>query len=134
MQDRLLKYTQLPQMFYALSSDIEIKTRQSDRACGKLAKFLASNKPKTPLEFERNEYLKEFVIKTSETNESVLRLLDAFKTIIVDVCEDYNDLSQSALRSQTITIQAQTIELLIQQREQAITMLYECQRDKGVIK
>lgn len=87
-KDGRLKYLEIPESYKSKAMDVNLWVKQSQRTCEMLAKHLAKQKPKTSEEFERVEFLKEFVLKTSQSNEKVLALLDFITGFLNEVMAD----------------------------------------------
>jgi hypothetical protein len=120
---RLWKYLELPQMFQMKAGDISITSKQQLRACEKLAAHVSRQKPKTPKEFEQNEWLKDFVMKTADLNDKTIVLLDYLKDRVQEICNDAKALKDGAKLNAMVRDQAEKIEILMQERDTLQTQL-----------
>lgn len=123
-KDRRLKYIELPRIFQAKASEIDITSKQHLRICEKLAKQLASKKPKTAEEFEQVERWKDFVLKSSELNEKTIALIDTIHGMLTEIAEDATPLSENAKDYDRLRDQSETIQMLTNQRDKLINDLY----------
>lgn len=123
-KDARLKYVEMPKEFHNRANDINLTCKQQFRVCQQLAVRLAKERPKTPQEFEKNEYLKDFVIKTSQLNEQVLGLLSYTQDLLNAIAAD-SSVVELALQNDTLRLQSETIEILTQQREDLIQQVYD---------
>lgn len=98
-----------------MANDVDTQTKVSQRVCEALAKHLAKQRPKTPEEFERVEYLKEFVLKTGEHNARVMRLLAYTHVLLKQVAEDSKILVEGASTIELLKDQSDHIEALMAQ-------------------
>lgn len=119
-KDSRLKYVEIGRVFRDRASSVDLQCKISSRVCKKLAGALAKMRPTTPLEMERNEYLKEFVLKTSSANDEMLQLIDWMKGFIEDIQKDSQVLIDGAILRDKLKFQSDTIEILINQRDQVI--------------
>ena len=126
-KDNRLKYLEMPRQFKDRANDITLTCKQHLRICEQLAVRLAKEKPKTAQEFEKNEYLKNFVIKSSRLNEEVLGVLDYTLALLNEIANDYKILQQAQIKD-TLRLQSETVEILIQQRDQLVNDLYDVKR------
>ncbi len=120
-----IKYVDVCRVFRDRASAIDIYCKTSQRTCAQLAKRLANDKPKTPNEFEKHEFLKDFVVKTSQNNEAVLELLAYMKGFIEDILQDSRVLVEGAVIRDELNFANETIMLLTQQRNDAIQEILE---------
>ena len=109
--NRVLKYIDVGHAFNSRASQIDLFCKQSQRICELLAVRLAAKKPKTPAEFENNEYWKQFILKTSSNNQATIELLAYMKEFLQDVVDDSTDLMDVAKLRDTIQFQADTIKV-----------------------
>lgn len=128
--DSRLKYIELPNQFRGRANDIALTCKQQFRVCEQLAVRLAKEKPRTPQEFEKNEYLKDFVIKTSQLNEQVIGLLDYVQDLLNSIAADSSVVADAKMKD-TLMFQSQTIEILTHQRETLVKDLYEAKISAG---
>lgn len=119
-KDSRLKYIEIPQVFGNKASVVDFHCKASQRACERMAKHLSKAKPKTQAEFERVEYLKDFVVKTSQNNEATLELLTYIKGLLADVSEDAKVLVDGSTLRDTVKFQSDTIKLISQQRDELV--------------
>jgi len=117
MKDRRLKYIDVCHAFNARASEIDLFCKQSQRVCELLANRLASKKPKTPTEFENNEYWKEFILKSSSNNQSTIELLAYIKDFLQEVINDSSALMDGAKLRDQAQLQSDTIEVMITERD-----------------
>lgn len=131
--DSRIKFLEVPGQFHGRSNDIAITCKQHMRACEALAKRLAVENPKTKQEFEKVEYYKDFVIKTAQLNDQVLGLVDYTQSLLNEMMDDATLLAEAKVKD-TLKFQSDTIEVLIEQRESLVKMLYELRRDQIINK
>jgi len=112
MKDSRQKYLDISTAFNNRATEIDLFCKQSQRICEMLANHLAKEKPKTAKEFERVEYLKDFVLKTSKNNEATLELLLYIKGFLIDILDDSKVLMEGAILRDKLKFQSDTIELL----------------------
>jgi len=117
MKDRRLKYIDVCHAFESRASEIDLFCKQSQRVCELLASRMAAKKPKTPAEFENNEYWKDFIMKTAKNNESTLQLLAYMKEFLQGVIDDSSALMEGALINDRLQLQSDTIEAMITERD-----------------
>jgi hypothetical protein len=122
--DSRLKYLEMPDQFKGRANDISLTCKQHLRACEQLAVRLAKERPKNPQEFERLEYYKDFVIKTSQLNEQVLGLLDYCHELLNQIANDYRTVGEAKMKD-ILRFQSDTIEILTNQRDQLVKDLYD---------
>lgn len=115
-KDNRLKYVEMVTVFRDRASAIDFQCKLSQRSCERLAKHIANDKPKSAKEFERHEYLKDFILKTSTANETTIELLAYMKDLLQSVCDDARDLSNIAALRDIIKFDQQTIAIVTQQR------------------
>lgn len=109
MKDSLLKYIDLQKDFRGKATEIEIAVRQSQAVISKLAPYLSSFRGKDQKEIERNDFLKDFCIKTAQTNESVLKALESFKGTFQEILSDL-ELIVAANQANTLNYQSEVIK------------------------
>lgn len=114
MKDSRLKYVEISNEFNNRATQVDLFCKQSQIICTKLAKKLATENPKTQHEFERSEYLKEFVMKTAKNNEATVELLMYIKGFIQDIMDDSAVLIEGAVLRDKLKDQSTTIEILMQ--------------------
>jgi hypothetical protein len=131
--DSRTKYYEMPTQFKGRANDISLTCKQHLRTCEALAKKLAAEKPKTPQEFEKIEYYKNFVIKTSQLNEQVLGLLEYTHGLLSAISVDSTLLEEAKIKD-TLRIQSETLGLLYEQNDKLVKELYDIRRNKDNIK
>lgn len=124
-KDNLLKYVEFPKRFHHMANEILITHKQHLRACEKLAKYLGTVKPKGAKEFEQNEWLKDFVIKTAQNNESTIVLLEYVQALLSEVNQDALMLIDGANVQNQLRDQSDAILMLRNSREELVKMLYK---------
>lgn len=127
-ESRLWKYLELPQEFERRSGEIDLTAKQHIRIVEKLAKHLARQKPKTPEEFERVEYLKDFAIKCAQLNEQTVGLLGYLRDRLNELYADYKAFSEGANLNRVIRDQGEKIEQVMKERDEAQKELNELKR------
>jgi hypothetical protein len=127
-KDRRLKYVQLPQVFHMRASDINITSKQHLRACEKLAIWVSKQKPKNVEDFERVEWLRDFVTKTADLNDKTITLLDYLKTTIQEIADDARALMDGGVVLDRLRDQEDTITMLQRVRDEAIQSVYELRK------
>lgn len=123
-KDKRLKYLELPRVFHDRANMVSLTAKQHLRICQQLAVRLAKEKTKTPAEFERNEYMKDFVIKSAQLNEDTLTLLTYVEGVLNEIAADHS-LSDKAKQLDTLTFQSDTIQILTRQRDDLVKDLYD---------
>ena len=129
-KDSRLKYLELASVFRDRASEVDLHCKVSQRICERVAKSLAKEKPKTPKDFERLEYLKDFVLKTSKNNEATLELLGYLKTLITEIVEDYKALENGATLRDKLKFQSDTIEIMQHEQERMVRQFYGEKKDE----
>lgn len=129
-KDNRLKYLELPDAYKSQASEISLWVKQSQRSCEKLATHLSKEKAKSGIEFERSEYLKDFVLKTSESNEKVLKLLDYLTGFLTEVMEDSKVLIEGAVIRDRLQMQSDSIEVLFETNEKAIQQIHDLRKNQ----
>lgn len=122
-KDNRLRYIEMVTVFRDRASAIDFQCKQSQRICEKLAKHIANDKPKSGKEFERHEYLKDFVLKTSTANETMIELLKYMNDLIQSLSDDARDLNAIAGLRDIIKFDQQTIQIITQQRNELLDEL-----------
>lgn len=122
--DARLKYLEMPRQFQGRAQEISLTCKQHLRICEALAKRLATERPKTKQEFDKVEYYKDFVIKTSELNDQVIGLLDYTRDLLNTIAAD-SALMEEAKVKDTLRLQSETIELLYQRNDKLEKDLHE---------
>lgn len=127
-ESRLWKYLELPQVFQMKAGEIDITSKQHLRICEKLAKHLSQQKPKTPKEFEQNEYLKNFVIKSADLNDRAVELLAYLRDTISEICTDAKALHDGANLTRVMKDQGDKIRTLMDERDEYLHKYHELRR------
>jgi hypothetical protein len=125
--DSRLKYMEMPNQFKGRANEIALTAKQQLRTCEQLAKRLAMEKPKTPNEFEKIEYYKNFVIRTAQLNEQVLGLLDYTHGLLSAMAADSTLLAEAKIKD-TLRFQSDTIELMQQENDKLVKTIYDLKR------
>lgn len=115
---RLWKYLELPQAFQMKASEIDIISKQHLRICEKLATHLAKQHPAEPKEFERVEYMKDFVLKSADLNEKTIDLLHYVKSIIQEIADDVSSLREGAALTAKVKLQGEKIMQVMKERDE----------------
>lgn len=129
-KDNLLKYVEFPRRFHHMANEILITHKQQLRACEKLAKHIGTVKPKDGKEFEQNEWLKDFVIKTAQNNESTIVLLEYVQALLSEVNQDALMLIDGANVQNQLRDQSDAIIMLRNSREELVKMLCKQKKDE----
>lgn len=124
-KDRRIKYVDLPRVFEQRASEIRIAARMQLRACERLAGHLSRQKPNNPTEFDRNEWLKDFVMKTADMNDKTLALMEYLKTEIQQVSDDAKALMEGGVIQDRLRDQSDSITALQNFRDQTVINIYE---------
>lgn len=127
--DSRIKYIEMPNQFKGRANDISITCKQHYRTCQQLAQRLAKENPKNQQEFEKIEYYKDFVVKTSQLNDQVLGLLDYIHDLLNEIAAD-STLLDDAVMKDTLRLQSETIELLTSKRDNVTYELFESRRNQ----
>jgi hypothetical protein len=122
-ESRIWKYLELPQVFQMKAGEIDINSKQHLRTCERLAAHAAKQRPKTPKEFEYNEWLKDFVMKSADLNEKTIQLLDYLKTTIQEICNDTKALRDGANLNRIMRDQSEKILQTMKERDDLQTQL-----------
>ena len=115
---RLWKYLELPQEFQRRASEIDLTAKQHIRIVERLAKHLARQRPKTPEEFERVEYLKDFCVKSATLNDQTISLLQYLHGMLQAITDDYKVFSEGARLNRIIRDQGERIETMMNERDE----------------
>lgn len=129
-KDRRLKYVDLPRVFEQRASEVRISAKQHLRACERLAGHLSRQKPKDAQEFERVEWMKDFVMKTAELNERTIKLLENLRAELQAVADDAKALIEGGQLLDRLRDQSDVIKLMQAARDAATLKLYEQKRDE----
>lgn len=124
-KDRRIKYVELPTTFSAKATEIAITAKQQLRACERLAAHLAKQRPNNPKDFEQNEWLKDFVLKTSKLNEQTISLLDFLKMMVQDISTDAKELMAGGQELDRQRDQEEAIKALQAFRDNHVIQVYE---------
>lgn len=127
-ESRLWKYLEIPQEFQRCAGEIDLTSKQHIRIIEKLAKHLAKQKPKTPEEFERVEYLKEFAVKSAQLNDQTIGILNYLRERLNEIYNDYKSFAEGARMNRIIQDQKERLELITQERDDAQNELNELKR------
>lgn len=122
-------YIEMNRVFRDRATAIEIQCRTSQRVCGLLAKRFATERPKDQHEFEKLEYLKEFVISTSKANEITLELLLYIKECLTQVTQDARQLHDVAMLRDIAAFDKESIMIITAQRNEAYDLLGRNKKD-----
>lgn len=115
----------LPRVFQGKATDITISSKQHLRACEKLAGHLAKQRPNNPKDFEQNEWLKDFVMKTARLNEQTISLLEFLRGQLQEIADDSKALTNEAEILDRIRDQEETIKMLQHARDEQVIRTYE---------
>lgn len=127
-ESRLWKYMEIPQEFQRRAGEIDLTSKQHLRIVEKLAKYLAKQKAKTKEDFERVEYLKDFVIKSAQLNEQTLDLVAYLRDRLNEIYKDYKAFSEGARLNRVIRDQGERLELITHERDEAQKELHELRK------
>jgi hypothetical protein len=129
-KDFKLKYVEMPQVFYGKATDVRITCKQHIKACERLAKHIAKKQSKNQREFEQDEWMKDFILKTAQLNEQTLKLLDYIHSILKDVASDADALTKGSEIRDQIRDQSDTITTLTNTREMLIGQINDIRRNQ----
>ena len=129
-ENRQIKYLEVCHAFNSRASEIDLFCKQSQRICELLAVRLASKQPKTPAEFENNEYWKNFILKTSSNNQATIELIAYIKEFVQEVIDDADILMKSADLLDKIQFQSDTIEIMRGQYDDLFIEFGKCKKDE----
>lgn len=124
-KDSRLKYVDMGKTFANHAGAIARQTKISQATCERLASHLSKQKPRTPEEFERVEYLKNFVLETSTLNEMTITLIDYIHGLLSDIATDSEVLIEGAILRDKLHYQSETLELMIQDRDKHVQHIYD---------
>lgn len=130
MKDSRQKYLDISTAFNNRATELDLFCKQSQRVCELLAKKLASERPKTAHEFEKLEYLKEFVLKTSQSNERTIEFLLYVKGFIEDILDDSKVLIEGAILRDKLKFQSDTILIMQQQEDESVRAIYNLKKNE----
>lgn len=125
----LWKYLELPREFERKAMEIDITSKQHIRIVERLAKHLSKQKPKTAQDFEQVEYLKDFAVKSAQLNEQTVGLLSYLRDRLNELYADYKAYNEGAKLNRIIRDQAERLELITQERDDAQKELNELKRN-----
>lgn len=125
----LWKYLELPREFERKAMEIDITSKQHIRIVERLAKHLSKQKPKTAQDFEQAEYLKDFAVKSAQLNEQTVGLLSYLRDRLNELYADYKAFNEGAKLNRIIRDQAERLELITQERDDAQKELNELKRN-----
>lgn len=129
-KDSRLKYVEMPREFYLRANEINIACRQMLRSGEEIAKQLSRAKVKDGPEFERNEALKDFVLKSAQSTEKMLELLTYMTGFLNDIASDAKVLIEGAILRDKLKDQSLKIESLMDHRDSLVKSLYDSRKDK----
>lgn len=129
-KDSRLKYVEVPVVFKQKASFVDIHCKTSQKVCERLARSLAKAKPKTPDEFERVEFMKDFVLKTAANNEATIELLQYLKGLLEDILIDHKHFIEGAILRDKLKFQGDTLEKGWQYREELIEEIVKNKKDE----
>lgn len=129
-KDKRLKYVDAPKIFNQRANDINITAKQHLRACEKLAKHLANKKSKNPKEFEQDEYMKDFVVKSAALNEKTIVLIDYMAEFLTQIAQDATVLIGGAKIMDIVRDQSEAIVLITETRDKLVKDIYEMKKDE----
>lgn len=109
--------------------EIDITSKQHIRIVERLAKHLSKQKPKTAQDFEQVEYLKDFAVKSAQLNEQTVGLLSYLRDRLNELYADYKAYNEGAKLNRIIRDQAERLELITQERDDAQKELNELKRN-----
>lgn len=127
---RLWKYLELPNAFQLQASQIDIISKQHLRICEKLATHLAKQHPTEPKEFEQIEYMKDFVVKSSDLNEKTIDLLHYVKSTIQEIADDVQSLREGATLTAKAKLQGEKIMQVMKERDELQDELNQLKRER----
>lgn len=128
-KDNPLRYIDMVKVFNDRANAISFQCKTSMGTCERLAKHIANDKPKSAKDFERHEFLKDFVLKTSRANETMIDLLDYMKDFLQTLANDSKDLQKIAALKDVIKFDQQTIAIITQQRNDLMDELTAYKRN-----
>jgi hypothetical protein len=125
MKDSRQKYLDISEAFNNRATEIELFCKQSQRICELLANRLSTKKVKTPVEFENNEYWKDFIMKTAQNNERTIELMNYMRGFLTDILEDSKVLMDGAILRDKLKFQSDSIELIGMKEDEKVKTLYQ---------
>jgi len=131
-RDKCLKYVDMPRTFHHKANDINLTAKQHIRTCEKLARHYSSKKSNNPKEFEQDEWMKAFILKSADLNEKTLDLLTYMAEFLTETAVDATMLIEGAKIQDIIKDQSDAILMLQNTRDQLIKDLYDIRKNKGV--
>ena len=129
-KDSRLKYVEMPREFNHKANEITIACRQMLRSGEQIAKELSRAKVNTGPEFERNEALKDFVLKSAQSTEKMLDLLTYMTGFLNDIAADAKVLIDGAILRDKLKDQSLKIENLMDHRDTLVKDLYDRRKDQ----
>lgn len=124
-KDSRLKYVEMPREFHHKANEIHIACKQMLRSGEEIAKKLAREKVTTGPEFERNEALKDFVLKSAQSTEKMIDLLTYMTGFLNDIAADAKVLIDGAILRDKLKDQSLKIESLMDHRDTLVKNLYD---------
>lgn len=129
-KDSRLKYVEMPREFYHRANEINIACRQMLRSGEQIAKQLSRAKVKDGPEFERNEALKDFVLKSAQSTEKMIDLLTYMTGFLNDIATDAKVLIDGAILRDKLKDQSLKIESLMDHRDTLVKYLYDSRKNQ----
>lgn len=128
MKDSTLKYLEIFKVFEIQANEVRMSCKVSQRACEALARRVGQVKAKTGPEFEKIEALKEFITTTSVANEKMIDTLSTVQGYLMEIASDCDDLVNVAKLKDKLKFQSDTIDLLLNENHQIISLRDEIRR------
>lgn len=129
-KDSRLKYVEMPREFYLRANEILISCKQTLRSGEQIALELSRSHVKTGPEFEKNEALKDFVLKSAQSAERMLDLLTYMTGFLNDIAADAKVLIEGAILRDKLRDQTKTLQLLWQQEDKTVKEAYDLRKDQ----
>lgn len=129
-KDRRLKYVDAPKAFNQKANDINITAKQHLRACAQLAKHLSNKKSKNPKEFEQDEWMKDFVVKSAALNEKTIVIIDYMAEFLTQIAQDASILIEGSKIMDIVRDQSEAITLISETRDNLVKDVYEMKKDE----
>lgn len=129
-KDRRLKYVDAPKVFNQKANDINITAKQHLRACAQLAKHLSNKKSKNPKEFEQDEWMKDFVVKSAALNEKTIAIIDYMAEFLTQIAQDASILIEGSKIMDIVRDQSEAITLISETRGNLVKDVYEMKKDE----
>ncbi len=123
-KDSTLKFKEMCDAFRHQTFDLKIAAGAHNRACEQLARRLAQERPKNRQDLERNEYMRDFVIKASELNDQALGMVDYYQELINAIGVDYEALDAARIKD-IVRLQSETIILNAQREVELVKTIKE---------